>query len=75
MCDQSIRVMTAEERRDAHEVWADARYDELVALVEDEQRDEYEAEFGAEYREKHPFKPYLVHERVMERLKAETVDL
>ncbi len=49
MFDLSIRRMDREEA-------AQARYDEIYAEIEADWREEYDREFGKEYRAKHPFR-------------------
>jgi hypothetical protein len=69
-----MRRLTPSER-DRNEEQEQARYDELFAQIEEEQRLEYSMEFGPEYRAAHPFTPYKVHERVVSRMRAETVGM
>lgn len=70
MCGTSIRRLTPSER-DRNEEQEQARYDELFAQIEEEQREQYDREFGPGV----PFKPRQVHERVVARMRAETAGL
>lgn len=49
MCTQSIRRMNREEL-------AQARYDEIYAEIEANDREEYDREFEPEFRAKNPFR-------------------
>lgn len=51
----------------------DERYIELTMQVEQEERDEYERDFGSFYKEKHPYQVNFqsVHEKVERIMKAE----
>ena len=62
--DRAIRRLTREEQEQA-------AYEELLEKVRGEMSAEYEAEFGPEYRARHPFKPgNEVHNRAMAEIEA-----
>lgn len=65
-----MRRLTPSER-DRNEEQEQARYDELYAQIEEEQREEHDREFGLGV----PFKPRQVHERTVARMRAEAIGL
>lgn len=68
---RSIRRLTAEERA-RHDEQHQARYDDLYAEIEAAERQEYDEEFGTDYRQRHPYKPdgARIHAKVLEKLSA-----
>lgn len=70
----SIRRLTREEReaRDAYEAYS---YDEIMEHLISQERAEYEKNFGAFYKEKHPFMAsHNIHEKVDRMIRAERAD-
>lgn len=60
-------------RRKTREELDQERYEQVYAEIEAAEREEYDREFGQEFRVKHPFKPdgARVHAKVIERLTRE----
>lgn len=60
----------SQEQRDKRQESHQALYDRLFAEIEDEERTEYEDQFGAEYRARHPFKldGARTHAKVVKRM-------
>lgn len=72
MCGPNIRRLSAAERA-ARDEAEGMHYDTLFAEIEQAAREEYEAQFGPEYRARHPFKldGAQAHAQVMARIRQE----
>lgn len=71
----SIRRLTAAEKADRDDASAD-RYEELFDEIAEQERAEYDAQFGTEFQAKHPYRrdTARIHETVCRRLHAEGLD-
>jgi hypothetical protein len=71
-----IRRLTAAERSERDERHA-TRYERIESELKESQRAEYEREFGPTYKERHPYvlDGEALHERVLQRMRAEEVGI
>lgn len=70
MAPVNIPRLTADER-DRNEEREQARYDRIYAEIEEADREEHDREFGPAI----PFRPWRLHERTVDRIRAEDVGL
>lgn len=75
MCGRSIRRLTGDERAARDEAESE-HYQALYAEIEDQEREEYDREFGPTDNPAHQFKPNgaRVHEKVLARIGQERND-
>ena len=75
ICGRSIRTLTPEER-DRRQELARENYERVYAEIEAELMEEWDREFGPEFRAKHPFKPDTarVHQLATARIAQQSND-